>query len=516
MKGTGFWSARQAYPILAMASALLFFAVLQVLAWGKTGGYFEYPLDDVYIHLAMADGIARGEYGINAGEYASADSSILFPVLIAPFSSAAFERFVPLVLNALSLAGAAWLWGMLLARSSIFGWPGTVLAIFGPIALNLPGVAFTGMEHSTHILVSLAVLLGLCRYLEDGKIGWLLVAGVVLGPMLRFEGLGVSAAACLVLLTQNDRKAAVLLGLAALTPVALFVAFLQWHHIGPLPMSVMAKLDLAVGAGPGHEEVTILRKLMQFPGQFVFFMALFYAVFTLWMWRREHQLWPVVLAASLVGFLHLGFGKFGWSFRYEGYVVVLLVTVSLIGIVPTMQNRAMALVTSLVLVAIPGVWYVTGILSQGPISAGAIHLQQSQMARFVKDIYQKPVAVNDIGYVTWRNPYYVLDLWGLASRDALELRLDENAAQGWAAGLVKAHSVDLAMIYQLWLARAVPPDWQRLGALNLTGTSGWVAEKEVVFYATSPDVVAELREKLQVFQHGLPEGVDFDFADTSP
>ena len=33
-----------------------------------------------------------------------------------------------------------------------------------------------------------------------------------------------------------------------------------------------------------------------------------------------------------------------------------------------------------------------------------------------------PVAVNDLGWVAWRNDEYVLDLWGLASLQALEAR----------------------------------------------------------------------------------------------
>ena len=39
-------------------------------------GTWEYALDDVYIHLAMSAELARGGYGVNAGEPASASSSV--------------------------------------------------------------------------------------------------------------------------------------------------------------------------------------------------------------------------------------------------------------------------------------------------------------------------------------------------------------------------------------------------------------------------------------------------------
>ena len=55
----------------ALMSAGLGFAVLQAIAYAHAG-VFEYPLDDVYIHLAMAEGIGRGTYGVNPGVPASA------------------------------------------------------------------------------------------------------------------------------------------------------------------------------------------------------------------------------------------------------------------------------------------------------------------------------------------------------------------------------------------------------------------------------------------------------------
>ena len=59
-------------------------------------GMFVYTLDDPYIHLSLAENIINGHYGVNANEYSAPSSSILWPFIIAPFSS--FEYF-PLFIN---------------------------------------------------------------------------------------------------------------------------------------------------------------------------------------------------------------------------------------------------------------------------------------------------------------------------------------------------------------------------------------------------------------------------------
>ena len=62
-------------PILGLLAALAGFLLWEIAAL-LHAGVFEYPLDDVYIHLAIASEIMRGGYGVNAGEPASAASSI--------------------------------------------------------------------------------------------------------------------------------------------------------------------------------------------------------------------------------------------------------------------------------------------------------------------------------------------------------------------------------------------------------------------------------------------------------
>ena len=95
---------------LSALSAGFGFAIWFALTWARIGT-FEYPLDDVYIQLAMAEGIAGGTYGINPGEPASAASSILYPLLLTPFAGTDFQRLLPLAWNSAGLLTLGWLLG---------------------------------------------------------------------------------------------------------------------------------------------------------------------------------------------------------------------------------------------------------------------------------------------------------------------------------------------------------------------------------------------------------------------
>lgn len=53
--------------------------IIQILKLNQ--GRFIYTLDDAYIHLALAENIMQGHYGVNLGEFSALSSSILWPFL---------------------------------------------------------------------------------------------------------------------------------------------------------------------------------------------------------------------------------------------------------------------------------------------------------------------------------------------------------------------------------------------------------------------------------------------------
>jgi hypothetical protein len=505
---------------LALASGVGFFLGLQVLALEVTGGVFEYPLDDVYIHLAMAGEIARGGYGVNAGEFAAAASSILYPLLLAPFGDAGPQRYLPLLWNLAALVACCVLWGRIVLLAGLGSGPvrhfGMLFALLGPIALNWAGVGFTGMEHTLHLALALATVLGLARFLEAGRIGPFLVAGIVLAPLLRPEGLALSGLAAAVILLRGRPLAGLGLGLAAVLPVILFGLFLVAIGLDPVPGSIRAKLglpaslDLAVWERIG---IRLAANLQLLPGQVIAglaFLLLLLVLFDRTLRQEGRRL--LGLAAVMAALAHLGLAQIGWFNRYEVYILSVLAGTLLLVSRDRFRRDggaalALALLGSQLLV---GWGYVRDAAIHGPNSARAIWLQQGQMARFAQDYLQAPVAVNDLGHVAWQNRSYVLDLWGLASAEALEARFSDPPP-GWAGPLAAARGVELAMIYETWLARAVPDEWVRLGTLSLTVPKGFAADADVAFFATRADLVPRIGEKLAAFAPTLPAGVEFRF-----
>ncbi len=65
-------------------------------------GKLVYSLDDAYIHLALAENIANGHYGVNIQEYSAPSSSIIWPFLLAFFTPSSLSDYIPLFINVLA------------------------------------------------------------------------------------------------------------------------------------------------------------------------------------------------------------------------------------------------------------------------------------------------------------------------------------------------------------------------------------------------------------------------------
>lgn len=507
---TGTAVIRPALPVWGLLAALAGFLALQAVAAFRAG-VFEYPLDDVYIHLAMAETIAHGTYGVNTGEPASASSSILYPLLLLPFPGTELQRWLPFFWNMVAVAGCGWVWGRIAETAALTGGVAMAVVLAGPVFLNMSGVGFTGMESALHMLGSLTVLYGLWLFLTQGRVAPWLVAAAILTPLLRFEGLALSLSAAAVLALGGRRGAAALIAVVVIGLVAGFALFLTSIGLPPLPGSILAKTSgLAPGEGP------LMRALvgsignlskpagLLLAGLITVLLALALALPTL---RRGPAAW-LVGVSLLSGMAHLVLGQVGWMHRYEPYAIAGLVATLLLGSAGLSASAARAmrgLAVGAILVA--GLVYMPALLGIYLWNPRAVHLQQAQMARLVRDYLKVPVAVNDLGRVAWGNPDYVLDLWGLGSNEVMNMRFSgERLLPGWAEPLAAEHGVRAAMIYDSWFGEAVGPDWVRTGTLTMARPEGQLGDWTVSFYATDPAYAPEMRAKLEEFAPTLPEG----------
>ncbi|WP_413865082.1 hypothetical protein, partial [Albidovulum sp.] len=403
------------YPLGGMPAATGAFAALQaVAAWHA--GVFEYPLDDVYIHLAMAEKIAQGTYGVNLGDPASASSSILYPFLLLPFPGTEAQRLLPLFWNILAVAGAGWVWGLIAAAARLAGAAGMAIVVAGPVFLNIPGVGYTGMEAAPHLLASLVVVLGLWLALNRKGAAWWLVGAAIAAPLLRYEGLALSLAAAATLWLWGHRRAAGVIACGALGAVIGFSVFFLYLGLDPLPGSILAKigtLDPQGGIG-SRLLVGLLANLIKpagaiLAGLVVAVVATAVAIPAL----RRGPAGAIVATVGVAASAHLVFGQVGWMHRYEPYIIVsLLAAFLLAGSAAGFRAARIAQGAALGTTAAAAIAYGPTLWGAYVWNPRAIHLQQAQMARFAQEYLKAPVAVNDLGRVAWGNPEYVLDISG--------------------------------------------------------------------------------------------------------
>jgi hypothetical protein len=495
-----------------LASALLS-AILLGLLLRETGGAFGYSLDDPYIDLALAERILHGHYGLNMNEAAAPASSILFPFLLAALLKLGLGQVAPLAVNLLATALSVGLLGALAAEAGIdlARAPAArlVLAAFVVLlGLNLIGLAFTGLEHALHVADTLACLLGIVRTVRTGRMPRWLPIVLVLNPLIRFEGLSVWGAGMIVLGLERKRSGAFITLVLGLVTVGGYCWYL--HHLGLplLPSSVLVK-SRAAGSTSATRALrgvilTLLENLGKYGApQLLVALALLLAL------ARDQSRRNIALFACLPILAHLLAGAFGWFGRYEIYVLTLAwsaVAVLYGGVVARgLTGPWPGFAAGLALwLAMHASYASTTFLTAR--AAEEIHLQQFQMHRFAVDFYRAPVAVNDLGWVSYGNPNYVLDLYGLGSEAARIARSGGNANPSWMEDLARQHHVDVAMIYTPWFP-ALPELWTAVGALTLDRAPVAVALPMVTFYATTPAAVPALRDALTRFAPTVPAGV---------
>lgn len=514
--------------LCAAAGAVLYLGVMAaILVWNR--GTLTYSLDDPYIHLAMAENLLSGHYGINTAEPSAPASSILYPALLAPLLLAGLASWAPAVVNFVATVANFWLIQRLLVRSGL-GPPrftpvaSACLGIFVGVSFNLLGVAFTGMEHPVQIFVTLLALYGLVSVSEGrAPAAWLWIV-LALAPLIRFEGLAIAVPALAALfLLGYRRRAAITFGVIVLT-IAGYMALLVRLGLPPLPTSILMKSDVTASAIDTHAPLAIARMfvgnalvaLQSRPGAILAVLTVVVATRAfLPDVRKNPRRLTLPVVVTIAAILHFFAGRFGWFERYEIYMMLFVFMAAvyvwraeLSGLAQRSRAAVGGAFAALLLINAP---YVQA-TALTPLAARNIYEQQYQMHRFVVDFYRAPVAVNDLGWVSFHNPYYVLDLWGLGSEEARRARVSGSDA-AWMQVLAERHDVGLAIVYEDWFPQGLPANWTRVARLHMASMRVTPARAYVDFYVTPLGDAAKVRADLEQFQTTLPAGLRLNFFD---
>lgn len=489
-------------------------------------GLLVYTLDDPYIHLALAENIKNGHYGINIGEFSAPSSSALWPFVLAPFSSYSYSPFflnVGFAIASVIVLAETLSFSIYTANASIRYTILPVITILFILATNMVGLIFTGMEHSLQLLVALLIAYGLAVEIKEDKVKWWLLAAIIVAPLIRYECLAISLAAILYLAMRGYFKQITIAVLTLAVFLGGFSVFLMSLGLDAFPSSVVAKSSVVQsGAALDRFAENFGDSLGKRQGIILSFgvLALLFFVF------RGNNIKSKQLGATTIVavFLHFFAGSYGWYNRYEIYILAFELIVIVCLFLPLIDkgliwlnkiglNQLYAIAFAVGVTSIIAAPYIYGLYTI-PKAANNIYEQQYQMHRFVVDYYKKPVAVNDLGYVSYQNSNYVLDLWGLGSQKALKSRLNSDNTN-WKQDLIGKANVRLVMIYDSWFDD-IPDEWIKVGELHLGKQRITPASYSVSFYAINQDAYSEIFKKIKLFSETLPTGVEFKFEARNP
>ncbi len=488
-------------------------------------GLLSFVLDDPFIHLRLAENIWLGHYGINLSEASAPSSSIIWPYVLSPFAGLVFAPWLLLLFNILMGVGLIYFVAACLAInfSALSSQLLTAVLFSFVLLANLPSLVFVGMEHVLQVLLTVIIVYGLLNFLcktensHTTRLKYWFWLALFLSPLVRYENSLLVGCVLLFLFVQGFYWPSLLTGLFIAFVLLSFSGYLYSLGLGWLPTSILLKSSADL---PLLEKLANkVNGLIVTPKAWLLMLAL--GLFIRIIFSKRAQLERQLAACfALFTLLFLCLGSFGWYYRYEvfAWISVALVLLYLyrklaMDFISRGSKQRKLAVLLILFLSIEHI-FVTLLV---PVAANNIYLQQYQMGRFVRDFYQAPVAVNDIGWVAYIGEQHTLDLWGLASQTAMNLRLSSDKQDGeWMQSLVESSDVGLAMIYfddqgdaDGWF-ESVPVSWQRLGSLTMQAGGVSVSKREVVFFSTNTEAHKRAVDSLALFAQTLPKLARFE------
>jgi hypothetical protein len=378
----------------------------------------------------------------------------------------------------------------------------------------------TGMEHTFHALLVVALLLLLARAVRRPLTGRELAgtaALALLAGAVRYETLFLAGGtAVALLLASREGDSGLLARLrrrevwAFLLPPLLVTGLLAAINLHngqyPLPNSVLAKSGLGAGQGLAGWVPSLGTALATLTSDLMVCAVLLLAAGYLAVRRLGGAQSGLCVAWVVMALLHVLYAKFGWFDRYQGYLVVSGMLLAL-RVLPELRLQAVwprALLAVAVLAAVPA--FKFSLEAQIPQYAHTVHQQQYTTARLLAAAYDgSTVLVNDIGEVGWLHRGGLVDMWALGSYDVLRAYRTGRMGKPFIAQLAARDGIQVVAVYGV-LHEYVPDDFVQIARWSFTG-NGRPDDSDVVFYGPTAQSAATLRRALRDFAPSLPAGV---------
>ena len=527
--------------ILSILVLWLVVAICLIVSIWKTQGHIGYALDDAYIHMAVAKNIAHhGIWGVTEYEFSSASSSILWTLLLASiyyfFGS---NELTPLILNIIFSTFIVLIFYYFLKQEKC-SLSQAYIAFFLLLAIfitPMPALIFGGMEHILQCLLSLSFCYLSAKiisqeYPEIKKTDLLLLLALsALVATVRYEGLFLIFVVFCLFLFRQRYVYALILGTVAVFPILVFGIYSISHGGLFLPNSVLLKSRISYIDIRAVKDILMLlggfayKTLYDVPYFLVLLLIASSAFFLNFNPRRGWKQANLIIVVIFVfpTLLHLNFAKIGWFFRYEAYLVLLgifTITIALARQIsaPNLLKKFsknsiinipnIILLISCLLIINPFYPRTTSLLMI-PQAITNIYQQQYQMGLFLKRFNQgEPIAVNDIGAISYLAEPKLLDLVGLGSNQVTKYKRAGKYNTETISKLSRNLGTKIAIVYDHWFVgnKSIPDYWVKVGS--------WTIKNNVIcggdtvsFYATNIAEKNKLISNLKSFKSELPQTV---------
>lgn len=504
-------------------SLAVFFAVCAayyILSITKTDGHYVYPIDDAYIHLAMAKNFAFYEvWGVTRHEFSSTSSSPLFTLLLS-FLIKIFGNNdqIPLGVNLIFGAGTVYILNLYFGSLFSKVTPVVLSVLFTLFISVLHLQVLSGMEHVLHVFLFALNIYCLTR-LENKRTLLGFYLSLVLMGLVRFESMFYFAVLAFAFMVLKKWERAVFILLAGFIPIAVF-CYINYQHDGYLfPNSVVVKgTKLPFDSHLPHQLKQIFLdnfllnisfyKIGFFP--ILIGLVLLFRDFKNEKFQRAVQDNFLLIVMSLVMICHSMFADLKGLFRYEAYLLVgffMAIIPEVKGFIEDFgsyfkkEKGLSVFILMNVLLLFYKSFSAHRMLSEGGKN---IYEQQIQSAKFLHAYYNEAeVVANDIGAVTYFTDIHLLDTAGLGSTETIPFnenkRKPDPAFEYFLTRYTADRKYDIAVIYETWLKPYIPKNWKKAAVLKIKNPVT-VARDEVSIYSINNAALPELKENIRKFK----------------
>jgi len=481
------------------------------------GSQYVYPMDDVYIHLAIARNFAEhGFWSINLNSFDSASSSILYTLLLSLLIKVFGDSiYYPLIINIFcGYFSVYWLYkyfrDFYSKKELKIG-----LVLFLPVPL-LYLMVLLGMEHTLHIWLTVMAVYYIHKNIDSDfskkDLGVLILILFFTG-MVRFESMFLTIMLAFTVCIRKKNIAAFMILTAGFLPIIIFGLVSVKCGGYFFPNSVIIK-----GSYPGG---SIFASIWQILKNGILLNGAFYKLFLFPFLCIGIYLWDTYKGKSILDFLKnetliivvagvaLLQSLFGViKFRYENYIMMALLMI-LIPIAASFYKKEklrtvsqMLFLFSFLMFSLIGfyrVFYHHHVLK---MASKNISEQQIQMSRFLNIFYKnQKIVANDIGAIAYFGNVQLFDIVGLGSTDVAEFKIQykntpkelyDKKSHEFLSQYILKNNYKIGVIYPTWFPGEIPSYWIPVASWTIKDNKGTAMDK-VVWYAFSSKEAGILR-----------------------